>query len=312
MGASFRLTIGPLGTCVSAHKAEGRGREISCTRSVHACSLRCLGRCCCWHRRCSPDRHRRRRSPATGPSTRAPGRSRHDSSAGGHPLTLQNGASWGQGVVGPSALSLSGAGQYAEAGSPLIDTTRQLHRVGVGQPVEHGRLSDVRQPGRQPGERLLPAAARGHAPVRVHPDRLRLPAGRSERSPRRRRSSRSRASGTTSPASTTRSSRRSRCMSTGRSSRRSRSSPTGRRAARSRSAAASSTETRWTSSPAGSTTPGSTAASSAPARSRSSRARTAHRRRLAGGPGDQPDAVRRVPRGDQPLRRRRPVRGADP
>jgi hypothetical protein len=35
-----------------------------------------------------------------------------DSSAGGQPLTLQNGASWGQGVVGPSALSLSGSGQY--------------------------------------------------------------------------------------------------------------------------------------------------------------------------------------------------------
>ena len=46
-----------------------------------------------------------------------------DSSAGGHPLTLQNGASWGPGVVGAFALSLSGAGQYAEAGSPLIDTT---------------------------------------------------------------------------------------------------------------------------------------------------------------------------------------------
>ncbi len=50
----------------------------------------------------------------------------NDSSAGGHPLTLQNGASWGPGVVGPSALSLSGSGQYAEAASALIDTTHSF------------------------------------------------------------------------------------------------------------------------------------------------------------------------------------------
>jgi alpha-L-arabinofuranosidase len=50
----------------------------------------------------------------------------NDSSPGGHPLALQNGASWGQGVVGPFALSLSGSGEYAEAASALIDTTRSF------------------------------------------------------------------------------------------------------------------------------------------------------------------------------------------
>ena len=33
-----------------------------------------------------------------------------DSSGGGHALTLQNGASWGPGVVGPSALSVTATG----------------------------------------------------------------------------------------------------------------------------------------------------------------------------------------------------------
>ena len=49
-----------------------------------------------------------------------------DSSGGGHPLTLQNGASWGPGVVGPSALSVDGNRQYAAAAGPVIDTTQSF------------------------------------------------------------------------------------------------------------------------------------------------------------------------------------------
>ncbi len=49
-----------------------------------------------------------------------------DSSGGGHPLTLAGGASWGPGVVGPSALSLSGNQQYAAATGPVIDTTQSF------------------------------------------------------------------------------------------------------------------------------------------------------------------------------------------
>jgi alpha-L-arabinofuranosidase len=49
-----------------------------------------------------------------------------DSSGGGHPLTLAGGASWGPGVVGPSALSVSGNQQYAAAAGPVIDTTQSF------------------------------------------------------------------------------------------------------------------------------------------------------------------------------------------
>lgn len=49
-----------------------------------------------------------------------------DSSSGGHPLTLTGGASWGPGVVGPSALSVSGSQQYAAASGPVIDTTQSF------------------------------------------------------------------------------------------------------------------------------------------------------------------------------------------
>jgi alpha-L-arabinofuranosidase len=49
-----------------------------------------------------------------------------DSSGGGHPLTLQNGASWGPGVVGPSALSVNGNQQYAAAAGSVIDTTQSF------------------------------------------------------------------------------------------------------------------------------------------------------------------------------------------
>jgi alpha-L-arabinofuranosidase len=46
-----------------------------------------------------------------------------DSSGGGHPLTLQAGAGWGAGTVGPSALAVNGKGQYAQSSGPVIDTT---------------------------------------------------------------------------------------------------------------------------------------------------------------------------------------------
>ncbi|HSC02424.1 MAG TPA: alpha-L-arabinofuranosidase C-terminal domain-containing protein [Solirubrobacteraceae bacterium] len=49
-----------------------------------------------------------------------------DSSGGGHPLTLAGGASWGPGVVGPSALSLGGNQQYAAGAGPVIDTTQSF------------------------------------------------------------------------------------------------------------------------------------------------------------------------------------------
>src|SRR5436190_13442422 len=49
-----------------------------------------------------------------------------DSSAGGHPLTLQNGASWGPGVVGAHSLSLQGGGQNAASSGPVIDTTKSF------------------------------------------------------------------------------------------------------------------------------------------------------------------------------------------
>jgi hypothetical protein len=38
-----------------------------------------------------------------------------DSSGQNNPLTLEGGASWGPGVVGPHALSLNGDGQYAQS-----------------------------------------------------------------------------------------------------------------------------------------------------------------------------------------------------
>ena len=188
----------------------------------------------------------------------------------------------------------------------------QLHGFGMGLPLEHERLSDVRHPGREPGERLLPAASRGHEPLRVHPDRVDSPAGLG-RSPRRRRSSRSRArwyhltgvydsveetfllyvNGTLQqtqwfvpnwqasgpfcrrPRLLQRQPRRTRL-------REDRRRPVPQRRRR---------------------RPDDLAARGA---------RRAHGRRLAGGPGDQPNAVRRVPGGDQPLGRRRPVRGTDP
>ncbi|HUZ27314.1 MAG TPA: alpha-L-arabinofuranosidase C-terminal domain-containing protein [Streptosporangiaceae bacterium] len=48
-----------------------------------------------------------------------------DSSGAGHPLTLQGGASWATGVVGPSALAVSPQQDAASAG-PVIDTSRSF------------------------------------------------------------------------------------------------------------------------------------------------------------------------------------------
>jgi alpha-L-arabinofuranosidase len=49
-----------------------------------------------------------------------------DSSGGGHPLTLMNGAGWGPGLIGPGSLSLNGNGQYAQSAGPVIDTTQSF------------------------------------------------------------------------------------------------------------------------------------------------------------------------------------------
>ena len=49
-----------------------------------------------------------------------------DSSGTGHPLTLANGASWGAGAVGPHALAVNGAAEYAASAGPVIDTTQSF------------------------------------------------------------------------------------------------------------------------------------------------------------------------------------------
>ena len=49
-----------------------------------------------------------------------------DSVSPGHPLTLQGGAGWAPGTVGPSALSLSGDGEYAQSTGPVVDTTQSF------------------------------------------------------------------------------------------------------------------------------------------------------------------------------------------
>ena len=50
-----------------------------------------------------------------------------DSSGAGHPLTLQNGAGWGPGVVGPHSLAVSTPRQqYAQSAGPVIDTTQSF------------------------------------------------------------------------------------------------------------------------------------------------------------------------------------------
>lgn len=48
-----------------------------------------------------------------------------DSSGGGHPLTLQGGASWATGVVGPSALAVTPQQDAASSG-PVIDTSQSF------------------------------------------------------------------------------------------------------------------------------------------------------------------------------------------
>ncbi len=48
-----------------------------------------------------------------------------DSSGGGHPLTLQGGASWTKGVAGPSALAVTPQQDAASSG-PVIDTSKSF------------------------------------------------------------------------------------------------------------------------------------------------------------------------------------------
>ncbi|MGH2893826.1 MAG: LamG domain-containing protein, partial [Solirubrobacteraceae bacterium] len=50
-----------------------------------------------------------------------------DTSGQNNPLTLQNGASWGPGVVGPHSLAVSTPRQqYAQSAGPVIDTTQSF------------------------------------------------------------------------------------------------------------------------------------------------------------------------------------------
>ncbi len=49
-----------------------------------------------------------------------------DSAGAGHPLMLEDGASWGPGVVGAHSLALTGSRQYAQAAGPVVDTTQSF------------------------------------------------------------------------------------------------------------------------------------------------------------------------------------------
>ena len=50
-----------------------------------------------------------------------------DSSGNNNPLTLENGASWGPGIVGPHSLAVSTPSQqYAQSAGPVIDTTQSF------------------------------------------------------------------------------------------------------------------------------------------------------------------------------------------
>jgi alpha-N-arabinofuranosidase len=50
-----------------------------------------------------------------------------DSSGGDNPLTLENGASWGPGVIGPHSLAVSTPNrQYAQSAGPVVDTTQSF------------------------------------------------------------------------------------------------------------------------------------------------------------------------------------------
>ncbi|HEX6681721.1 MAG TPA: LamG-like jellyroll fold domain-containing protein [Candidatus Limnocylindrales bacterium] len=51
-------------------------------------------------------------------------------SAGTHPATLAGNAGWTPGVQGPSALSLDGAGDFADAGASVIDTSQSFTASG--------------------------------------------------------------------------------------------------------------------------------------------------------------------------------------
>jgi hypothetical protein len=221
---------------------------------------------CCSARLPAPAPPPAQPSPATGRSTRGPGPRRQTPRAGGHPPTLQNGASWGPGVVGPSALSLDGNQQYAAAAGPVIDTTQSFTvSAWVNLNNTNGYQTFVSQDGSQVSGVYLQLRGDSHH-SRSRTSRTTRPAHWARWRPRAR-SSRSPASGTSSPASTTRRTARSRSMSTARSSRRRRSGAPGRRAARWRSGGAGSPATWSTSSPGGSTTCGCIPACSGRARS---------------------------------------------
>ena len=125
------------------------------------------------------------------------GTSAADSSAGGHPLTLQGGASWGPGVVGPCALS---AGRQRSVRGERRTGHRhdpELHGVGLGQPLQLGGYQTfVSQDGSQVSGFYL--QLRGDT-GRFAFTQLAYDSGaRSGRSRPRARSSRSPASGTSS------------------------------------------------------------------------------------------------------------------
>src|SRR4051794_32337878 len=46
--------------------------------------------------------------------------------AGAHPATLTGGAGWTSGLIGPGALSVNGTNGYADAGAPVVDTSRSF------------------------------------------------------------------------------------------------------------------------------------------------------------------------------------------
>ena len=51
-------------------------------------------------------------------------------SMGAHPATLVGNAGWTAGIQGPSALSLDGAGDYADAGATILDTSQSFTASG--------------------------------------------------------------------------------------------------------------------------------------------------------------------------------------
>ena len=88
-------------------------------------------------------------------------------SAGTHPATLVGNAGWTPGIQGPSALSLDGAGDFADAGRDVHRHRAELHGQRLGAAGPRHRVPDPGQRRRQPGQRLLPSVPRRHAALRV-------------------------------------------------------------------------------------------------------------------------------------------------